>query len=460
MNENESNPPEFNRRDFLKSGSFATMMTMMGGVELMSQGAASAADSEEVRDPVKVGVIGLGAWGREILSALQRVPDEKHTRPLGDIAAICDTYPAALRRAGKEVPSAKQVQDYNAMLADKDIRAVIIATPTHQHKEPVLAALKAGKHVYCEAPLANTIDDAREIAAAAKAAPYLVFQAGYQRRSDPERNFLVPFIRAGSLGPIVMARAQWHTKTSWRAAAPTPEREAALNWRLDKAISLGLMGEVGSHQIDQTSWFLNAYPLSITGVGSVTFYKDGREIPDTVQALVEYPGGVYLSYDATLVSSFDGDYEVFGGNEGTVLLRGSKAWMFKEVDSRLFGWEVYARKETLNGQTGIALVADASKSVPGEAKASEIPFIKSSLSNGLDNFLRSANDLTYGERDYKASYGEDDVQGLRETLAKMPRKPSANYLDGYRATVLAIKAHEAVMTGQRIELKPESYELT
>jgi predicted dehydrogenase len=459
MNENENNSPGYNRRDFLRSGSFATMMTVMGGVELVAHDTAGAAESQSVKDPVKVAVIGLGTWGREIVSALLRVPD-KQKAPYGEIAALCDTYPGAMRRAAKEVPNAKQVQDYKAILEDKDIRAVVVATPTHLHKEIVLAAIKAGKHVYCEAPLASTIDDAREIAAAAKAAPYLIFQAGLQRRADPERHFLLPFIRAGSLGQIVTARAQWHNKTSWRAAAPTPEREAAVNWRLDKAVSLGLMGELGSHQIDQTSWFLNANPLSVTGTGSVMFWKDGREIPDTVQALIEYPGGVYLNYDATLVSSFDADYEALYGSEATVVLRGSKAWMFKEVDSRLFGWEVYARKENFNDQTGIALVADASKSVPGEAKADELTFAKSSLSHALDNFLLNANDLIYGERDYKASYGEDDVQGLREDLAKKPRRPSAGYLEGYRAAVIGIKANEAIMTGQRIELKPESYELT
>jgi predicted dehydrogenase len=459
MNENENNSPGFNRRDFLKSGSFATMMTMMGGVELMTHATATAAESQSVKDPVKVAVIGLGAWGREIVSALLRVP-EKQKAAYGEIAALCDTYPGALRRAAKEVPNAKQVPDYKAVLEDKDIRAVVIATPTHQHKEIVLAAIKAGKHVYCEAPLANTIDDAREIAAAAKAAPYLVFQAGLQRRADPERHFLVPFIRAGSLGQIVMARAQWHNKTSWRAAAPSPEREAAVNWRMDKAISLGLMGELGSHQIDQTSWFLNANPVSVSGIGSVLFWKDGREVPDTVQALIEYPGGIYLNYDATLVSSFDADYEVLYGSEATVVLRGSNAWMFKEVDSRLFGFEVYCRKENFNDQTGIALVADASKSVPGEAKPNEVPFAKSALSHALDNFLLNANDLIYGERDYKASYGEDDVQGLREDLAKKPRRDSAGYAEGYRAAVIAIKANEAILTGRRIELKPESYELT
>src|SRR5208282_6649772 len=120
-----------------------------------------------------------------------------------------------------------------------------------------VAALKAGKHVYCEAPLANSIEDAREIALAAQAvAKSQIFQAGFQFRADPERLFLLPFIRSGALGKCSMARAQWHKKTSWRVSSPNPAREKALNWRLYKSTSLGLIGEIGSHQIDEVSWFL------------------------------------------------------------------------------------------------------------------------------------------------------------------------------------------------------------
>ena len=109
----------------------------------------------------------------------------------------------------------------------------------------MLAALKAGKHVYCEAPLAGSIEDAREIALAAKAAKNQVFQTGLQLRSDKQRLFLLPFIRTGALGKTVLARSQWHKKTSWRSASPNPDREKALNWRLSKATSLGLIGEIG-----------------------------------------------------------------------------------------------------------------------------------------------------------------------------------------------------------------------
>ncbi len=183
-------------------------------------------------------------------------------------------------------------------------------------------------------------------------------------RSDPQRHFLLPFIRSGALGKTVLARAQWHKKTSWRSASPNPEREKALNWRLSKATSLGLIGEIGSHQIDQAGWFLNGLPKAVTGFGSVMFWKDDRDVPDTIQAVLEFPGGVQMIYDATLANSFDGEYEMLYGSDAAIMMRESKAWMFKEVDSPLLGWEVYADKMTFYKETGIALVAGKSKAVP------------------------------------------------------------------------------------------------
>src|SRR6266853_2212748 len=162
MNEDGKGPLGYNRRDFLKSGSFASLMSMMGGVELFAQTTSPPTEeSKPAGAKLKVGVIGLGAWGREILNELAKLEQ-------ADVVAICDTYGAFLRRSGKLAPRAKQVADYKAILEDKEIKAVIVATPTHKHKDIVLAALKAGKHVYCEAPVDLTIEEAREIARAAR----------------------------------------------------------------------------------------------------------------------------------------------------------------------------------------------------------------------------------------------------------------------------------------------------
>ena len=101
MNENELDALGYNRRDFLKGSSVATLMTMLGGVELFAQPAAPAAsEGKSAMATVKVAVIGLGGWGREIVRTLPtltyKVPSTQEVMPLAEVAAICDTYPAAL----------------------------------------------------------------------------------------------------------------------------------------------------------------------------------------------------------------------------------------------------------------------------------------------------------------------------------------------------------------------------
>src|SRR5947209_2281098 len=131
MNEQESN--DFNRREFLKGGSVATLMTMLGGVELFGQTNAPSPTTEYHGSKIQVGVIGLGSWGRDILNTLSRVPSV-------ELAAICDTYPASMRRSAEFAPKAVQTKDYKTILDNKDVSAVVVATPTHQHKEIVLGA--------------------------------------------------------------------------------------------------------------------------------------------------------------------------------------------------------------------------------------------------------------------------------------------------------------------------------
>ena len=107
---------------------------------------------------------------------------------------------------------------------------------------------------------------------------------------------------------------------------------------------MGLMGEVGIHQIDMASNYINALPISVTGFSSLQEYKeDGRDVPDMAQCILEYPKGVTYYYDASLISSFENaknvGYEVFYASGGTFLIRDQRAWMFKEPDARTLGWE-------------------------------------------------------------------------------------------------------------------------
>ena len=456
MSQKENEAVDCTRRDFLKDSSLATLLTMMGGVRLFAQtNAAAPAETKPAGPKIKIAVIGLGAWGREIVNTLALIPQ-------AEIAAICDTYAVSLRRAAANAPVAAQVADYKTILDNKDIHAVVIATPTHQHKDLVLAAIQSGKHVYCEAPLAHTVEDARAIALAAKAARHLIFQPGLQLHSDPQRNLLLTTFRSGGLGQPVMARAQWHKKTNWRAVSPNPEHEKALNWRLYKATSPGLLGEIGVHAIDQAAWYLNQRPLAVTGFGAIMFWKDDdRDVPDTVQAVLEFPGGLNMMYDATLANSFDAEYEMYYGSDSAVMLRQSDVWLFKEVDAGMMGWEVYYPKETFGKETGIVLKVGASKSTPaGAAPAQSAQVTETPLSYALTTFVRNSGDFIAAREDFLKSIG-DDPEELAEYLAtKVLKRPAAGYLEGLQATVTALKANEAVLSAQRIVLKPEWYELS
>ena len=452
MNAHESN--DVTRRDFLRGGSVAAMLTMLGGaVELRAAEAPQNAAGKSLAGPkVKCGIIGLGSWGREILGTLQIQAE-------AEVAGLCDTYAVMLRRAGKDLPNALSTDDYHKLLEDKSIQAVFVATPTYQHKEIVLEALAAGKHVYCEAPLATTVEDARAIAKAANDAVGQVFQPGLSVRSDPQRYFLLQFIRTGAIGKPVMARSQWHKKQSWRNASSNPDREREINWRLDRSKSIGLAGEVGIHHFDSMSWLLKERPVAVTGFGSVRFWNDGRDVADTIQTILEFPGGLQGSFDATLASSYDADYELFLGSDATVMMRGSKAWLFKEVDSPLLGWEVYARKDVFGKETGIALVANASKPTGQEGKGEEIPFVGTPLAYSLEAFLANCNEISGAVEDFTATFDTKDKKALEKHLAGITRQHAATWREGLDATVIAIKANEAVTERKRIELHKEWFEI-
>jgi predicted dehydrogenase len=412
------------RREFLKGAAAAAVMVFAAD-ELF---AAEAAKDAPVTGPaVKIGVIGLGQWGKEIVTTLSKLPSAQ-------VTAICDTYDSYVKRAAKSVTGAAEFSDYRKLLESPDVEAVIIATPTHQHKEIALAAVQAGKHVYCEAPLAVTVEDAKAIAMAGQASKS-VFQVGLQGRSNRLYTHIEQFVKAGNLGNTAQCYAQYNKKQNWARVAPSPEREAEINWRLHKATSCGLVGELGLHWIDLANWYLGGLPTAVTGFGSIINWKDGRDVPDTAQCVLEYPKDVKVVFMSTLASSFSGDYMILQGSDGSLALREDVGWMVREADSPLLGWEVYARKEKCFDETGICMVADATKILKagGEpGKDAEGRPKKQALECALEDFTRS----------------------IREGA-----KVASGAAEGYRATVAALKANEAIVSGSRVTCPAELFEL-
>ena len=365
----------------------------------------------------KVALIGAGRQGRAILTELLKIP-------VVEIAAICETVPSRLEAALGRTKGAEGFADHQALLAKRtDIEAIIIATPTHLHRAIVEASLGAGRHVFCEAPLASTVDDANAIAAAAAAAK-TVCQAGFQGRSNPTYRRAQPLVTT-ELRQLISMRAQWQRKTTWRFPSPEGLADRATNWRLDPEVSIGLAGEAGAQQFDVAHWFRGAYPTRVSGRGAVRFHKDGRTVPDTISLDLEWPDGIGLRYDATLASSFGSEYEVFTGANGTIQLAWSHGWLFKEADAPTQGWEVYATRQQLLNDEGIVLQADATKlAAQGELKAGVgLPF--PSLYYALADFMKSV------------------AEGAPVACPAQ---------EGARATIVGILANQAVLTGKTIDI--------
>ena len=415
---------ETSRRDFLKTAA-ASVVVVFTQEDVAK---SSAQELAAVSPAVKLGVIGIGQRGKEILSSLSRLASAQ-------VVAICDSYEPALKRGQEIAPRASLIGDYRKLLESSEVEAVVISTPSHQHKEIALACIQAGKHVYCEAPLASTSGDAKTIALAAQQSPKLKFQAGLQGRSNALYNHVSKFVKSGALGTAVQVNAQWNKKQSWRRMAPTPERESDLNWRLSSKTSSGLTGEIGIHHIDLAIWFLKSLPTSAAGAGAIVNWKDDRDVADTVQCIIEFPNNVRMIYSSTLASSFSNSFTLFQGNNSSLMMREKQAWMIKEADSPLLGWEVYARKEQVHNETGIAMVADATKILeagkePGKESAREPT--RDDLTQALDDFVHSVRS------DSKVSCGP---------------------IEGYQATVAAIKANEAIAAGSKIVFEKSLFEL-
>ena len=420
------NDDAIDRRDFFKGAAAGLIVVLLDG-ELSA--ASLAQELPPVGPPVRFGVIGVGQWGKEILSTLSRLP-------MAQITAICDNYEPYLKKGQEIASKAVALADYRRLLESPEVEAVVVATPSHLHKDIALAALQSGKHVYCEAPLATTVDDAKAIALAAEQATKLRFQTGLQGRSNALYQHVSQFVKSGVLGNTAHVTAQWNKKQSWRRAAPTPEREQELNWRLSQKTSSGLLGEVGIHQLDLINWYLKGLPIAVTGFGAVVNWNDTRDVADTVHCVFEYPKNVRAIFSSTLISSFSDAYTLFQGSNSSLMMREKRGWLVKEADSPLLGWEVYARKETIHNETGISLVADATKLLEaGKEPGKDGPLepAQTALFRALENFTRS----------------------IREGS-----KPACGPIEGYQATVVGVKANEAILSGARLGLQKSWFELT
>lgn len=306
----------------------------------MATGLASTLASQSVfgsSGRIRVGLIGAGARGTELLRWAESCPDI-------ETAGIADIYSGNREDAARLVPGAQVHSDYRRLLEDQSIHAVLIATPPHLHADQFVHALEAGKHVYQERTMAFTLEDAKRMRAAHRSAPRLIVQIGHQPCSSGQMTDAARFLAGGHVGKVTAIQMRWFRNTprgkpSWiRPAHPaiTPENVAwdaflgsaprrdfdpdrYLNWRVYSDYSGGSVHENMSQQL--AFWYAALkldVPEAVTMNGGVYLWKDGREIPDTMNVTLRQREEMLITWDSGFGNSQPGVSEDVLGTDGTI----------------------------------------------------------------------------------------------------------------------------------------------
>jgi len=296
------------RRDFLKNVGFAG-----GGLLLASTPWVSAFSEHKNTkgEKVKLGIIGPGSRGRLLMSFL--LENKK-----AEMIAICDVYQPSIDAALELTPNAKVYTDYRKLLENKEIDAVIIATPLNTHFEIAMDAFDAGKQVYCEKSTGYSVEECFKMYNKHKETG-LIFFAGQQRLFDPRYIKAMEMIHSGMFGEINAIRTFWFRNGDWRREVPSPELERLINWRLYREYSKGLMTELACHQLQIGSWALQTLPEKVMGHGAITCWKDGREVYDNINCIYIFENGVKMTFESVISNEFNGLEEQILGRLGTVM---------------------------------------------------------------------------------------------------------------------------------------------
>src|SRR5579871_399698 len=276
-------------------------------------GSAMAAQAYQAERPIGTAMIGTGNRGSFLLQGVLQQPDAK-------VAAVCDIKPDRLDKAAtaaaRDRPATET--DWRKLIDRKDVDAVFIATPPYLHSEMAIAAIQAGKHVYCEKPLGVTPEQIRALLQTARGS-HQVFVAGQQLRSQKQLSDVVRKIQDGLIGDVLMVKAQRH------ATADLPHDGTSGDWYFDVTKSGGYLVEQSVHNLDLCNWAIGSHPLRASGFGAIQLYKNdppGRTIFDCGSLTYDYPKGVKLSFTQNVFHPASmpngGQYVYVYGSKGAI----------------------------------------------------------------------------------------------------------------------------------------------
>jgi predicted dehydrogenase len=303
--------------------------------------AVAGARPVAANDRIRFGMIGTGARSHQIMEAMKLVPGI-------EFAGVVDAYKGRVERAiARTGGKTRAYPDYREILADKSIDAVVIATPDHWHKQMVVEAVRAGKDVYCEKPLTYRTSEGPEIIRAAKETGRIV-QVGSQGVSTALDNKAREIIRSGRLGKITLIRASFNRNTpsgAWIYPIPpdaspetvnwdmflgsAPKRpyspERFFRWRCFFDYSGGISTDLFVHLCTTIHYVTGAkMPSRAVALGQLYRWKETRDVPDTINGVLEYPEGFAVSLSGTFNSEAGAEsgFQIMG-TEGMLTLGGT-----------------------------------------------------------------------------------------------------------------------------------------
>jgi predicted dehydrogenase len=405
---------------------------------------------------LNIALLGAGAQGEVLRNAMLKLPGLKYR-------AVCDIWEEYnLKRAVNVLKKYKYevngYTDYREMLdKEKDLDAVVIATPDFWHARHAIDCLKAGLHVYCEKEMATNLEDAKNIVLTARESGKLL-QIGHQRRSHPKyiHAYHKLIKEAKLLGRIVTVNGQWNRAVapdeSWPSSVEIPAARLKQygfesmhqfrNWRWYKGLGGGPIVDLGSHQIDIYSWFLEAHPKAVVANGGTDYYsKDTHEWYDTVMAIYEYEtkeGLTRAYYQTQTTNSSQGYYENFMGDEGTLLISesGARGSVYREATAP--AWDEWVRKgyvtapKIMETKAEPDVVLDVRETISPDEHKIPVKMLDPYHMPHLSNFFNS-------------------VRGLE--------KLNCPGEIGYETAVAVLKVNEAIEAGRRLEIDPREFQI-
>jgi len=329
---------KLNRREFLVRSAAGTA----AAAAVSRSPVVFAAPPDSPGDRLQLGIIGVGARVQSgLLEAAMAVPGV-------EVVGVCDAYKGRVQRAiARTSGRAKDYGDWKALVADPSIDAVIVATPDHWHRIHVVEALRAGKHVYVEKPMTLVIEDGVPMIAAAKASGRIL-QVGSQGMSSKTEEAARDLVRGGKLGKVTMIRATYNRNTKggawlypippdaneqtvdWAAfLGPAPKRPFSLErffrWRAYWDYSGGIATDLFVHLLTSIHFLMDAkMPARVVAMGENYRHQATHEVPDTVNAVLEYPEGFVVNLSSTFnnQASAEAGFDVLGTEAALVFREG------------------------------------------------------------------------------------------------------------------------------------------